>query len=66
MNEGEKWSICNSHVERHNLAIRCRTRLPENGRYRVAAAIAAGVTGQVCSFEELFDAVMAGEFAVAA
>jgi hypothetical protein len=37
-----------------------RTRLPENGRYRVPAAMAAGVTNRLWSFEDLFDAVMGG------
>jgi len=99
MNEQEEWSICTSHVERHNLTIRTlmkrftrlslgfskklenleaacavflayynfcwRTRLPENGRYRLPAAMAAGVTGRLWSFAELFDAVMGGSYATA-
>jgi hypothetical protein len=35
-----------------------RTREPEGGRYRVPAAMAAGVTDRLWKFPDLFDAVM--------
>jgi hypothetical protein len=34
-----------------------RTRLPEEGKLRLPAAMAAGVTDRLWTFEELFDAV---------
>jgi len=34
-----------------------RTRKPENGRYRVPAAMAAGVVKELWTFADLFDAV---------
>ena len=43
-----------------------RTRDVVEGRTRLPAAMAAGVTGRLWSFAELFDAVMAGSYAIAA
>jgi IS1 family transposase len=43
-----------------------RTRLPDEGRLRLPAAMAAGVVDRLMSFEDLFDAVMGGERAMAA
>jgi IS1 family transposase len=43
-----------------------RTRDAEAGRTRPPAAMAAGVTGGLMSFEQLFDAVMGGGYTMAA
>ena len=43
-----------------------RTRDAEEGRTRLPAATAAGVTNSLMSFEQLFDAVMGGCYANAA
>jgi len=43
-----------------------RTRKPEKGRNRLPAAMAAGVVDTLMSFEDLFDAVMGGGYAMAA
>jgi IS1 family transposase len=43
-----------------------RTRDVEEGRTRLPAAMAAGVTDSLMSFEQLFDAVMGGSYANAA
>jgi hypothetical protein len=42
-----------------------RTRLPEEGRNRLPAAMMAGVVDRLMSFEDLFDAVMGDEYAMA-
>jgi hypothetical protein len=43
-----------------------RTRLPEKGRNRLPAAMAAGVVDTLMSLEDLFDAVMREGYAMAA
>jgi hypothetical protein len=43
-----------------------RTRLPEEGRLRLPAAMAPGVVKSLWSFEDLFDAVTGGQYAIAA
>jgi hypothetical protein len=43
-----------------------RTRLPEKGKCRLPAAMAAGVVDTLMSFEDLFDAVMGEGYAMAA
>ena len=43
-----------------------RTRNAEQGRTRLPAAMAAGVSGGLMSFEQLFDIVMGGNYANAA
>jgi hypothetical protein len=43
-----------------------RTRDAEEGGNRLPAAMAAGVTGTLMSFEQLFDTVMGGGYAMAA
>jgi hypothetical protein len=43
-----------------------RTRNEEEGRTRLPAAMAAGVTDRLMTFEQLFDAVMGGGYAMAA
>jgi len=43
-----------------------RTRLPHGGRLRLPAAMAAGVVKSLSSFEELFDRVMGGDYAIGA
>jgi hypothetical protein len=43
-----------------------RTRDVAEGRTRLPAAMAAGITGRLWSFEELFDAVMGTGYAIAA
>ncbi len=44
-----------------------RTRLPEeSGRNRLPAAMLAGVVKTLWNFEDLFDAVMGGGYAIAA
>jgi hypothetical protein len=43
-----------------------RTRDEQEGRNRLPAAMAAGVTDRLMSFEQLFDAVMGGCYANAA
>ncbi len=43
-----------------------RTRDVEEGRTRLPAAMVAGVTDSLMSFEQLFDAVMGGNYANAA
>jgi len=43
-----------------------RTRLPEEGRNRLPAAMMAGVVDRLMSFADLFDAVMGGGYAMAA
>ena len=96
IDDDELWSICTSHVERHNLTIRTlmkrftrlslgfskklenlaacvaifmayynfvwRTRYPDwsgkRGRYRPTAAMMAGITNDVWSFEQLYNCVM--------
>jgi hypothetical protein len=62
--------------EAENLAAACavflafynfcwRTRGVVEGRTRLPAAMAAGVTGSLMGFEQLFDAVMGGGYAIA-
>jgi len=41
-----------------------RTRLPEQGRNRLPAAMTAGVVDTLMSFEDLFDAVMGEGYAI--
>ena len=43
-----------------------RTRLPEDGRNRLPAAMMTGVVDRLMSFEDLFDAVMGEGYAMAA
>ena len=43
-----------------------RTRKPDEGKYRLPAAMAAGVVDTLMSFEDLFDAVMGEGYAMAA
>ena len=43
-----------------------RTREPEEGRSRLPAAMMAGVVDTLWSFEDLFDAVMGGGYAMVA
>ena len=43
-----------------------RTRLPEDGRLRLPAAMTGGVVKSLWSFEDLFDAVMGEGYAIAA
>lgn len=96
IDESEEWSICTSHVERHNLTIRTlmkrftrlslgfskklenlaactaifmayynfcwRTRYPDwsgkRGRYRPTAAMMAGITNDVWTFDRLYEEAM--------